>query len=59
MIYKTIFRVPNRILTIYEQSPHYIGTLLWNELPQYIQESNSVFEFKREIDKRNRTFVNL
>ena len=47
------------IWTIYEHSPYYIRTLLWNELPQDIQESNAIYEFKREIDKMNKTYVKL
>ena len=56
---RIVFKVPTRILTIYEHSPYYIGTVLWNELPQHIQESNTIYEFKREIDKMNRTYVKL
>ena len=53
------FKVPTRITHVYEHSPYYIGTVLWNSLPQAVQESNSIFEFKREMDRINRTYVNL
>ena len=53
------FKVPTRISHIYEHSPYYIGTLLRNALPQSIQDSNSIFEFKREMDKMNRVYVKL
>ena len=56
---RIVFKVPTRMLTIYEHCPYYIGTVLWNELPQDIQESNTIYEFKREIDKMNRTYVKL
>ena len=45
------FKVPTRINHIYEHSPYYIGTLLWNALPQAVQESNSIIDFKRELDQ--------
>ena len=47
------------LIYIYEHFPYYIGTALWDSLPQAIQESNSIFEFKREMDRMNRTYVNL
>ena len=53
------FKVPTWINHIYEHSPYYIGTLLWNALPQAVQESNSIFEFKRELGRMNRTYEKL
>ena len=41
---KIVFKVPTRIKPIYERSPYYIGTLLWNELSQSTKEANSIFE---------------
>ena len=56
---KIIFKVPTRITPLYGCSPYYMGTMLWNALPQATQESNSKFEFKRVIDRTNRTYKNL
>ena len=53
------FKVPTGISNIYEHSPYYIGTVPWNALHQAIQESNSIFEFKREIDRMNKTYVKM
>ena len=56
---KIVFKVPNGISPIYERSPYYVGTILWNALSQSTQESNSIFEFKRVIDRTNKTYKDL
>ena len=47
---KVVFKVPHRILPIYEHSPYYQGTKLWNGLPKDIQVKDSVFAFKKSIE---------
>ena len=56
---KIVFKVPTKILPVYERSPYYIGTLLWNELSQATQESNYIVEFKKIIGRMNKTYKNL
>ena len=48
---KIVFKVPTRINPKYEKSPFYIGTKLWNDLSKEVQSTNSVYDFKREVDK--------
>ena len=43
----------------YEKSPSCIGTRLWDELPRNVQFANTVYEFKREIDKLHRKYNDL
>ena len=56
---RIVFNVPNRILPVYERSPYYVGTKLWNDLPNHVQELDNVFAFKKEIRRRHRTYVKL
>ena len=46
---KVIFKTPARILPIYERSPYYIGTKLWNELDVDTQKVDNVFAYKTKI----------
>ena len=48
---KIQFKVPTKILPIYEHSPYYIGTRLWNGLSKEIQNADNVYMFKREISR--------
>ena len=56
---KIVFKVPTKILLIYERSPYYIGTKLWNELNRTTQDSPDVFAFKKELRRMNRVYVKL
>ena len=56
---KIIFKVPTRITPEYEKSPFYIGTKLWDGLSSEVQCANSVFGFKKEVDKLYRTYEDL
>ena len=56
---KIVFKVLAKILPIYEHSPYYIGTQLWNNLPKIVQDSPNVYAFKKEIRRMNRTYVKL
>ena len=56
---KIVFKVPTKVLPIYEHSPYYIGTKLWNELSITVQESVDVYAFKKEIRRLNRQYVKL
>ena len=46
---KIVFKVPARILPVYEHSPYYQGTKMWNELTSETQKKNNVFAFKKDI----------
>ena len=46
---KVNFKVPNKITHINEHSPYYIGTKLWDALPETIQKLDNVYSFKKEI----------
>ena len=48
---KINFKVPSKVLHMYEHSPYYIGTKLWETLPETVQRSDNVFLFKVEIIK--------
>ena len=48
---KVLFIVPTRILPVYEHSPFYKGTFIWNGLCEETQKIDNVFAFKKEIDK--------
>ena len=48
---KIVFKVPTKILPIYEHSPYYQGTKLWNELEKETQKKDNIFSFKKEIEK--------
>ena len=56
---KIVFKVPTKIRPVYERSPYYIGSLLWNELPQATQEANCIVEFKKIIGRMNRTYKSM
>ena len=45
------FKVPSKISRVYENSPYYIGTKIWETLPDAVQKSDNVFVFKNEISK--------
>ena len=38
-----------RVRPLYEKSPFYLGTRLWNSLDKETQESDSIYSFKRKI----------
>ena len=48
-----------KILPVYERSPYYVGTKLWNELPVRVQEYHDIFAFKKEIARMNRVYIKL
>ena len=48
---KIVFKVPVKILPVYEHSPYYTGTNLWNGLKKETQTKDNIFSFKKEIDK--------
>ena len=56
---KIVFKVPTKILPMYERSPYYKGTKLWNELTASVQDSPDIFAFKKEIARMNRVYVKL
>ena len=53
------FKLPAKINPVYEHSPYYIGTKLWNELAQVTQESTSIVEFKKRISRNSKVHKNL
>ena len=56
---KVNFKVPNKITYMYEHSPYYIGTKLWDELPEEIQKLDNVYVFKNEISKIYKAYETL
>ena len=56
---KITFKVPSKITPVYEKSPFYIGTKLWNELSVETQDSTDIFEFKKHIARMNRRYKKL
>ena len=40
---KVNFKVPTKISHVYERSPYYIGTKLWESLPEMTQKCDYVF----------------
>ena len=56
---KIVFKVPVKILPVYERFPYYIGTKLWNELSKDVQIVKDIHVFKREIDRMNRHYIKL
>ena len=55
-INKYVFRVDTKIGTKYANSPYYKGTQLWDKLPETVQKSESLFIFKKELDKIFKVF---
>ena len=53
---KIQFKVPTKILPIYENSPYYIGTKLWNGLSKEVQCKENVYAFKKEIRNMYSTY---
>ena len=56
---KIVFKVPTKILPVYDKSPYYIGTKLWNKLSKEIQKKENVHVFKREVERRYRNYKKL
>ena len=52
---KIVFKIPTKITP----KSFYIGTKLWDDLSRDIQRANSIYEFKREIDKQYRNYKDL
>ena len=48
---KVVFKVPARIIPVYESSPFYLGTKLWNNLSEETQKKDNVHLFKKDIDR--------
>ena len=44
---------------LYERSPYYLGTKLWNEFSKDIQNLPNIYAFKKEIDRENRVYIKL
>ena len=47
---KLVFKVPTKILPVYERSPYYQGVKLWDSLDKEIQKKENVILFKKEIE---------
>ena len=48
---KYVFKTETKIDRKYEKSSYYLGTRLWSGLDKETQDSDSIFCFKRKIDK--------
>ena len=53
---KVVFKVPAKILPVYERSPYYLGTKLWNGLDKETQKKDTIHAFKKDIDKLYRNY---
>ena len=56
---KVTFKVHVKITPVYERSPYFVGTKLWNDLTKHVQESPDIYAFKKEIDRMNRVYVKI
>ena len=56
---KIVFKIPTKITPKYEKSSFYMGTKRWDDLSSDIQRANSIYDFKREIDKQYRNYKDL
>ena len=54
---KVVFRLDRKIGTKYSCIPYYKGTILWNKLTKRVQDSDSIFIFKKHIDKEYQTYI--
>ena len=46
---KVVFNVPTRCSRKYLKSPFYVGTQLWNSLPETSQRSDNLLKFEKKI----------
>ena len=46
-----------RIGRRYEKSPYYLGTILWNNLPQQTQFGDNILDFKKRILPLYKTYT--
>ena len=53
---KYVFRIDSKLGTKYSNSPYYKGTKLWDKLTKEVQMSETIFDFKKNIDKIYKTF---
>ena len=56
---KVNFKVPPKISHVYEHSPCYIGTKLWDVLPESTQKCDNVFAFKAALNNIHKVYENL
>ena len=54
---KLVFKVPTKILPVYERSPYYQGVKLWDSLDKEIQKKENVILFKKEIEKLYKEYL--
>ena len=54
---KVVFKVPTRIMPVYEHSPYYRGTQLWRVLDTEAQKKDTVFSFKKDIERLFKNYV--
>ena len=54
-----IFHVERYQNCKYKNSPYYRGANLWKELPLDISNSDSVFQFKQNLNKKYRTSIDI
>ena len=48
---KITFKIPSKIRPVYEPSPYYIGSKLWNLLTQGTQTREDIFAFKKDVSR--------
>ena len=53
---KVVFKVPAKILLVYERWPYNLRTKLWNGLDKETQKKDTIYAFKNDIDKLYRNY---
>ena len=56
---KIQFKVSTKILPMYEHSPYYIGTKLWNNLAKEVQNKENVYSFKKEVGRLYKAYKKI
>ena len=53
------FKVPTKISHVYEHSPYYKGSKLWDVLPETIQKSDNIYTFKAAVDNLHKAYKKI
>ena len=53
------FKVPAKIRPIYEHSPYYIGSKMWDTLEKTVQTKDDIYAFKKELCRMYKTYKKI
>ena len=56
---KIQFKVPVKILPVYEHSPYHIVTKLWDDFSKEIPNKDNIYDFKKEINRLYKTYKKI